>query len=190
MGTYECLQCLHDRESGDFSTCRCLCKRNSGDIISMKLTKLHWKPVREVEMKKLGFTVRSDALDSGSAGYAIGEFSISNTLELSYTEWCMSELAKALDKEEDQKKYLKLSKSYRNVYDPERVGLVQRMKMAPGRNGQKEDVWRNGMAQSNVIHTNRDGLCLTMYREWLTLMGGREKVLADLTNFLKKYLKT
>ena len=40
--------------------------------------------------EELGFTVRSDAPGSGSAGYAIGEFSISNTLELSYTEWCMA----------------------------------------------------------------------------------------------------
>jgi predicted alpha-1,2-mannosidase len=43
--------------------------------------------------------------------------SISNTLEHAYTEWCMSELARHLGKPDEQEKYLKLSKSYRNIWD-------------------------------------------------------------------------
>ncbi|MDR1813758.1 MAG: GH92 family glycosyl hydrolase [Tannerella sp.] len=43
--------------------------------------------------------------------------SVSTTLEYAYTEWCMAQLAKALGKKDDYKKYIKLSKSYRNVWN-------------------------------------------------------------------------
>jgi predicted alpha-1,2-mannosidase len=42
---------------------------------------------------------------------------ISNTLEHAYTEWCMAELARQLGKTAEQEKYLKLSQSYRNIWD-------------------------------------------------------------------------
>jgi predicted alpha-1,2-mannosidase len=43
--------------------------------------------------------------------------SVSTTLEYAYTEWCMSELARALGREDDRQKYFALSKSYKNVWD-------------------------------------------------------------------------
>jgi predicted alpha-1,2-mannosidase len=133
-----------------------------------------------------GFTVRSDAVDSGSAGYAIGEFSISNTLELSYTEWCMSELAKALNKAEDHEKYLKLSQSYRNVFDSEKGWF---------RAKNEDGTWKEWPERGRLEEWYGTVECNPYQQGWFVphdidgmvdLMGGREKVLADLTNFFEK----
>lgn len=133
-----------------------------------------------------GFTVRSDAVDSGSAGYAIGEFSISNTLELSYTEWCMSELAKALSKEEDHEKYLKLSQSYRNVFDSEKGWF---------RAKNEDGTWKEWPERGRLEEWFGTVECNPYQQGWFVphdvegmveLMGGREKVLDDLTNFFEK----
>ena len=53
-------------------------------------------------------------------GYTPNPQSISKTLEYAYTEWCMSQLAKSLGKQEDAVYYAKLAQSYRNLYDAEK----------------------------------------------------------------------
>ncbi|MEL7600642.1 MAG: GH92 family glycosyl hydrolase [Proteiniphilum sp.] len=135
--------------------------------------------------EKLGFAVRSDAIDSGSAGYAVGNFSISNTLELSYTEWCMSRLAGMLDHKEDQEKYLTLSGSYKNVFDPQ-VGWF-RARNEDGtwaewpEKGRLEDsygtVESNPYQQGWFVPHDVEGM--------IDLMGGIEKVLPDLISFFE-----
>jgi len=40
------------------------------------------------------------------------------TLEHSYDDWCLAQLAKALDKKEDYAYFMKRSKNYRNVFNP------------------------------------------------------------------------
>lgn len=136
--------------------------------------------------ERLGFSVRSDAFDSGSAGYAIGDFSISNTLELSYTEWCMSQLAERLGRKEDAEKYLALSKSYKNVFDSQ-VGWFRAKnedgtwKAWPER-GRLQDgygtVESNPYQQGWFVPHDVEGM--------VALMGGREKVIADLLEFFEK----
>lgn len=135
--------------------------------------------------EKAGFAVRSDAIDSGSAGYAVGNFSISNTLELSYTEWCMSRLAGMLDHPENYEKYLALSKSYKNVFDPE-VGWF-RARNEDGtwvkwpEKGRLEDSY--GTVESNPY---QQGWFVPHDVEGMVdLMGGIEKVLPDLTSFFE-----
>lgn len=133
----------------------------------------------------LGFTVRSDDVNSGSAGYAIGDFSISNTLEFSYTEWCMAQLAKMLDKHSDYEKYMKLSKSYKNVFDHESGWF--RAKNEDGswkewpKRGRLEDnygtVESNPYQQGWFVPHDVNGM--------VELMGGKEAVLEDLINFFE-----
>ncbi|MGQ8338265.1 GH92 family glycosyl hydrolase [Sunxiuqinia sp. A32] len=136
--------------------------------------------------EKLGYTVRCDAVDSGSAGFAIGEFSISNTLELSYTEWCQAQLAKAVYKENDYKKYMQLSQSYHNVFDPE-VGWFR------ARN--EDGSWKEWPKDGRLTEWHGTVECNPYQQGWFVphdvegmveLMGGRDKVLADLTNFFEK----
>lgn len=136
--------------------------------------------------EKLGFTVRCDTPDSGYAGFAIGEFSISNTLELSYTEWCMAQLAKSVYKEADYQKYSLLSQSYRNVFDKQKGWF--RAKNEDGSwqkwpdKGRLQDgfgtVESNPYQQGWFVPHDVDGL--------FELMGGREKVLADLADLFDK----
>ncbi|MDR3268707.1 MAG: GH92 family glycosyl hydrolase [Tannerella sp.] len=59
----------------------------------------------------------TERFGNGTLGYTAG--SISETLEYAYNEWCMSELARMLGKEEARAEYLKRSRSYRNIWDEE-----------------------------------------------------------------------
>ncbi len=43
--------------------------------------------------------------------------SVSKTLEYGYDNWCVAQIAGNLNKKEEQKKYLKLSQAYKNVFD-------------------------------------------------------------------------
>ncbi len=43
----------------------------------------------------------------------------SNTLEYAYDDWCVSQMAKALHKEEDYQQFIKRAHNYKNVFDPE-----------------------------------------------------------------------
>ncbi|MDD4459367.1 MAG: GH92 family glycosyl hydrolase [Proteiniphilum sp.] len=136
--------------------------------------------------EELGFTVQSDEVDSGSAGYAVGDFSISNTLELSYTEWCMSQLAGMLDLPEDQEKYLALSGSYRNVFDPQ-VGWFR----ARNEDGSWKDWPEKGRLQDGygTVESNpyQQGWFVPHDVEGMVdLMGGIDKVLPDLIQFFEK----
>lgn len=44
--------------------------------------------------------------------------SVSRTLEYSYDDWCIAQMAKMLGKEEDYKKYIQRAQYYKNLYDP------------------------------------------------------------------------
>ena len=133
--------------------------------------------------EKLGFTVRCNPEDFGYKGFATGEYSISNTLELSYTEWCMAQLAKSIYNEGDYEKYSKLSQSYRHVFDPEKGWFRARNEdgswKAWPEKGRMQDwygtVECNAYQQGWFVPHDVDGM--------VELMGGREKVLTDLTRF-------
>ncbi|MGD9558733.1 MAG: GH92 family glycosyl hydrolase [Mangrovibacterium sp.] len=136
--------------------------------------------------EKLGFTVRSNEPESGYAGFATGDFSISNTLELSYTEWCMAQLAKAAGNSSDYEKYSKLAQSYRNVFDPE-VGWFR------ARN--EDGSWKAWPAKGRLEEWHGTVECNPYQQGWFVphdvegmigLMGGRDTVLADLTAFFEK----
>lgn len=48
---------------------------------------------------------------------------VSVTLETSYDDWCVAQLAKALGKQDDYARFIKLAYNYRNVFDPT-IGLM------------------------------------------------------------------
>jgi predicted alpha-1,2-mannosidase len=114
-------------------------------------------------------------------GFTPGGVGISETLEHAYNEWCMSQLAKALGKTEDYKKYIALSQSYRNVWDAEEFGWF--------RPKNKEGEWlpippegrlkyyfgaieSNPFQQAWFVPHDLGGL--------VELIGGREKAVAEL----------
>lgn len=136
--------------------------------------------------ERLGFTVRCNEPESGYSGFATGDFSISNTLELSYTEWCMAQLAKAAGNRGDYEKYSTLAQSYRNVFDPE-VGWFR------ARN--EDGSWKAWPEKGRLEEWHGTVECNPYQQGWFVphdvegmvgLMGGRDSVLADLTAFFEK----
>ncbi len=136
--------------------------------------------------EKLGFTVRSDQKNSGSAGYAIGEFSISNTLELSYTEWCMAQLAKMADKQDDYEKYSRLSKSYSNVYDPEVGWFRAKNEDGSWKEWPERSRFQDGFGTVESNPYQQGWFVPHDVAGMVELMGGQEKVLPDLIDFFEK----
>lgn len=132
-----------------------------------------------------GFAVYCDPRNEGT-GYAVSPFSISNTLEFSFDEWCMSRMAGFLGKKDDQAKYLKRSASYKNVFDKEsgwfrpknEDGTWQEL---PHEGRLKQfygTVESNPYQQGWFVPHDIPGM--------VALMGGKQKVLADLNTFFTK----
>ncbi|MDP4282952.1 MAG: GH92 family glycosyl hydrolase [Bacteroidota bacterium] len=112
--------------------------------------------------------------------------SVSETLEYAYSEWCLSELARQLKKPADEKKYKLLSMSYKNIFDKEKNSF--RPRLANGNfmpwPAKGRLTFNYGCVESNLyqqgwfVPFDIPGL--------ISLMGGREKVIADLDNFFEK----
>ncbi|MDR3094042.1 MAG: GH92 family glycosyl hydrolase [Bacteroidales bacterium] len=121
---------------------------------------------------------------NGTLGYVPG--SISETLEYAYSDWCMAQLAKATGNKADYHKYTARGQAYRNIFDPEKGWF--RPKKADGSwvewypEGRLKDgygsVESNPYQQGWFVPHDIDGM--------VEIMGGREKVLADLTDFFAK----
>lgn len=114
-------------------------------------------------------------------------YSISETLEYAYTDWCMAQLAEALGKKADKKKYTRKSLYYKNLFDSE-----DKMWFRPKRESGAWEEWPangrltewHGSIESNpyqqgwFVPHDVDGM--------VKLMGGKEKVISDLESFFEK----
>ena len=119
-------------------------------------------------------------------GYTPNPQSISKTLEYASTEWCMSQLAKSLGKQEDAVYYAKLAQSYRNLYDAEKHSF--RPREANGRfeawpeEGKLKEWYGcmecNELQQGWFVPHDIPGM--------VELMGGTERVIADLDTMFDK----
>ncbi len=126
----------------------------------------------------------SKRFGNGELGYTPS--SISQTLEYAYTEWCMSQLAQALGKDEDAARYARLAQSYRNIYDPEKHSF--RPKKTDGTfepwpaKGKLEEgygcVECNELQQGWFVPHDITGM--------VEIMGGNEQVIADLDSMFSK----
>lgn len=119
-------------------------------------------------------------------GYSPEPLSISHTLEYAYTDWCVAQLAKALGKEDDAKSFYEKGQAYHNVFDKEKEWFRPR---------NADGTW---VAWSEDARIKEWYGCIeaNAYQQgWFVphdvpgmvgLMGGRDKVIADLTNFFNK----
>jgi predicted alpha-1,2-mannosidase len=120
---------------------------------------------------------------NGEKGYSEG---ISKTLEYAYFEWCMSQFARYMNKPADEALYAKRALSYKNIFDPS-VGWF-RSRKEDGTWGEWPKTGRTaqgyGCVESNpyqqgwFVPHNVPGM--------VKLMGGKEKVITDLTSFFEK----
>lgn len=119
-------------------------------------------------------------------GYTPSELSISHTLEYAYTDWCISQLATAMGKDEEAKVYAQKSQAYRNIFDKEKGWFRPRKA-----DGSWQDWPENarttewyGCVESNPY---QQGWFVPHDIEGMVeLMGGRKAVLADLYSFFDK----
>mgnify|MGYP002856014507 CR=1 FL=1 len=111
--------------------------------------------------------------------------SISETLEHAYADWCIGKLAEAVGNQDVAKEYYSRARAYRNIFDPQ-VGWF-RPRYRDGSWGPWPENARTteglGCVESNpyqqgwFVPHDIDGM--------VELMGGKEKVLADLENFFE-----
>ncbi|MDR0547260.1 MAG: GH92 family glycosyl hydrolase [Dysgonamonadaceae bacterium] len=119
-------------------------------------------------------------------GFYGAPFSISNTLEYAYFDWCLAQFAAALGKTGDAAYFKKKSGYYRNVFDSEKGWFRPRLN-----NGAWETWVDNapitefyGCVESNPY---QQGWFVPQDIPGLTeLMGGRDSVLYRLDNFFEK----
>ena len=140
------------------------------------------KGIRNFDIQK-GYVYARNTCEKEGNGERGHSFSISSTLENAYSEWCLSVLADSLNKSEDALKYFNRSKSYVNVFDPEKSWFRPRNqdgtwmewppegRLAQGYGCVESDPYQQGWFVPHDI----PGL--------LRLLGGREKALADLNDF-------
>ena len=94
------------------------------------------KGIRDYDVSKAYAAIRKDATEPGSGifaarrgledylklGYVPADSgvreSVARTLEYAYDDFCVAQMARALGKQADYERFMKQSKSYRNVYDP------------------------------------------------------------------------
>ncbi|MDR2450130.1 MAG: GH92 family glycosyl hydrolase, partial [Prevotellaceae bacterium] len=119
-------------------------------------------------------------------GYTPSEFCISHTLEYAYTDWCISQLAAALGKDEDAAEFHRKGQAYRNIFDKEKGWFRPRSadgSWAPWPENARITegygcIESNPYQQGWFVPHDIEGM--------VALMGGRDAVLADLTDFFDK----
>lgn len=88
---------------------------------------------------------------------SIKEESVSRTLECSYDDYCMAQLAKKLNKQGDYEFFMKRSKDYKNLFDP--VTKLVRGKDSKG-------CWRNPFDKFALSHAGTAGGDYTEGNAW------------------------
>ncbi|MFD1769807.1 GH92 family glycosyl hydrolase [Sphingobacterium suaedae] len=128
----------------------------------------------------------SEKFGNGAAGYSGPPFSISHTLEYAYTDWCIAQMAGELGKKDDQALYLRKAQAYRNIFDPDKGWFRPRntdgtWEPWPEQGRIKEwygTIESNPYQQGWFVPHDIPGM--------IALMGGRKKVLDDLSAFFAR----
>ncbi|RYZ47330.1 MAG: glycoside hydrolase family 92 protein, partial [Chitinophagaceae bacterium] len=123
---------------------------------------------------------------NGETGYTPNPLSISYTLEYAYFDWCVAQLAKALGKEEDAVKYAQRSLAYKNIFDAEKGWFRPKLKDGSWEAWPEEGRLKQwyGTMESNAY---QQGWFVPQdVPGMVNLMGGKEKVKADLVSFFEK----
>ncbi|MBF6629268.1 MAG: GH92 family glycosyl hydrolase, partial [Proteiniphilum sp.] len=146
------------------------------------------KGIRTYDLEKAYAYAKNSSRMFGNdeLGYTPSELSISHTLEYAYADWCISQLARGMGKEEEAKEYAHKSQAYRNIFDKDKGWF--RPRKTDGSWEQWPEKARTtewyGCVESNPY---QQGWFVPHDIEGMVeLMGGREAVLADLNNFFEK----
>lgn len=93
------------------------------------ITEAYFKGLRDFDVEKAYQAMKTTMMQNarglehykkqGYVPYDKLDESVTITLEYAYNDWCVAQMAKALGKEEDYRYFLKRSRAYRKVFDPE-----------------------------------------------------------------------
>lgn len=145
------------------------------------------KDIRTYDMEKAyRYAVNSTAkFGNYPLGWTPGGLCISQTLEYGYFDWCLSVLAQGLGKEADAEKYRRQAQAYRNIFDPDKGWFRPR---------KADGSWEDWPANARTTEWYGCIECNPYQQGWFVphdidgmveLMGGREKVIADLDSFFE-----
>ena len=128
----------------------------------------------------------TEQFGNGERGFTYEPFGISNTLEYAFSESCLADLSKALGKKDDEVKYRKWAQSYRNIFDTTTGWFRPKM---------KDGTWQSLPPEGRMTDWYGTVECNPYQQGWFVphdvpgmvqLMGGNEKVIADLSNLFDK----
>lgn len=161
-----------------------------GNPAVVVLTDAYNKGIRNYDIDKAyQYAVNTnEKFGNGTLGYDPG--SIAKTLEYAFDDWCLSQLADSLNRKEDALKYASRALDYRNIWDTTHQWFRPRNEDGSWQPWPKEGRltdWygtfeTNPYQQGWFVPHDIDGM--------VALMGGKEKVIADLENFFDKTPKT
>lgn len=152
------------------------------------LADAHVKGIRDYDAEKaFQYALNTSKMfGNDKLGYTGPPFSISNTLEYAYTDWCISQLANGLGRQEEAQLFREKGQAYRNIFDAEKGWF--RPKMDDGsweewpENARTKEwygsIESNPYQQGWFVPHDIPGM--------IELMGGPAKALEDLTRFFEK----
>ncbi len=125
----------------------------------------------------------ADRIGHHPQGYSPGNSGISETLEYAYFDWCVGRMAEMLGRQDEAEEYYRRGQAYHNIYDKEKGWF--RVRNADGS-------WADWPEKGRLQEWYGCMECNPYQQGWFVphdvegmveLMGGREKVLADLESF-------
>lgn len=146
------------------------------------------KGIRGFDINK-GYAFAKNSVEkfgNGSKGYSTGGLSVSLTLEYAYFDWCLGKLAGSLGKKEDEKIYLARAASYRNVFDTAKGWFRPRNDDGSWQAWPEDGRMRQGYGTIESSPYQQGWFVPQDVPGMVALMGGKEKVLADLQVFFEK----
>jgi len=156
-----------------------------GNPATSVLADAYIKGIRTFDVEKAYAFAKNSSKIFGNdkLGYTPSNLCISHTLEYAYTDWCIGQLANALNKNEEAAEFYQKSQAYRNIFDKEKGWF--RPRKADGsweawpENARTKEwygcVESNPYQQGWFVPHDVEGM--------VELMGGNEAVLADLADF-------
>jgi predicted alpha-1,2-mannosidase len=113
-------------------------------------------------------------------------FSISNTLEYAYFDWCLSQLAEVLGKKEDAAYFREKASYYRNTFDSEKGWFRPRLDNGDWEPWPDQALITEGYGSVEANPFQQGWFVPQDVQGMVELMGGRDSVLHRLDDFFEK----
>lgn len=141
------------------------------------------KGIRTFDIEKAyQYAVNTSARFGNDAlGYTPGNTGVAVTLEYAYTDWCISQLARSLGKTDDAERFYQKGQAYHNIYDKEKGWFRPRNDDGSWMPWPEEGRMKEGYGCMEANIYQQGWFVPHDVPGMVALMGGKEKVLDDLT---------